>query len=174
VVRTKGDPQAVAGGVREALLSVDKTLPLAGVTTLRARFDKASAQPRFNALALLAFATLASFLALQGLFAVLAFTVEERRKELGLRMALGARGADVLRMVLRLGLGLTMGGIVLGVLLALALGRFLASLLYEVRATDPAILAAVALGFAATALLACGLPALRAARTDPMEALRDE
>jgi putative ABC transport system permease protein len=174
VVRAKADPAALASAVREAVLSVDKTLPLAGITTLNARWDEAAAQPRFNALALTAFAAVALFLALQGLFAILAFTVEERRREIGLRMALGATARDVLRLVVGVGLSLTAGGLVVGALLSVALGRFLGGLLYEVRPTEPAILAGAGVAFALTALFACGLPALRAARTDPMQALRED
>ena len=174
VVRAKGDPATLAGAVREAVLSVDKTLPLAGVTTLEARRSEASAQSRFNALALLAFAAVALVLALQGLFAILAFSVEQRRREIGLRMALGAQVGDVLRLVVGLGLGLTAGGLLAGTLLSLALGRLVAGLLYEVRPADPGVLALTLLTFILTALLACGLPALRAARTDPARALRAE
>ena len=174
VVRAKGDPGALAGAVREAVLSVDKTLPLAGMTTLEARHSEASAQSRFNALALLAFGAVALFLALQGLFAILAFSVEQRRPEIGLRMALGARAGDVLRLVFGLGLGLTAGGLLAGTLLSLALGRLVAGLLYEVRPADPAVLAFTLLAFSLTALLACGLPAMRAVRTDPARALRAE
>jgi ABC-type antimicrobial peptide transport system permease subunit len=174
VVRTKGDPSAIVAAVRQAVLSVDKTLPLAEVTTLEARHGEQSAQPRFNALALAVFAALAVFLALQGLFAILAFVVEERRREIGLRMALGAKARDILRLVLGVGLGLTAAGLAAGLALALGLGRLLASLLYEVRPSDPAILAAAAVGLAATALLAAGVPAWRAARTDPMTALRTD
>jgi putative ABC transport system permease protein len=144
------------------------------VTTLEARHSEASAQSRFNALALLAFGGVALFLALQGLFAILAFSVEQRRREIGLRMALGARAGDVLRLVVGLGLGLTAGGLLAGTLLSLALGRLVAGLLYEVRPTDPAVMAGTLLAFALTALLACGLPAIRAARTDPARALRAE
>jgi putative ABC transport system permease protein len=174
VVRAKGDPGALVAAVRQAVLSVDTTLPLAEVTTLEARHGEQSAQPRFNALALALFAALAVFLALQGLFAILAFVVEERRREIGLRMALGAKARDILRLVLGVGLGLTAAGLAAGLALALGLGRLLASLLYEVRPSDPEILAAAALGLAATALLASSLPAWRAARTDPMTALRTE
>jgi predicted permease len=172
VVRAKGDPATLAQSVRDAVLSVDKTLPLAGVTTLETRHSEAAAQSRFNALALLAFGAVALFLALQGLFAILAFTVEERRREIGLRMALGAQAGHVLRLVIGLGLGLTAGGLGAGVLLSLALGRLVTGLLYEVRPTDPSVFAATALAFTLTAVLACGLPALRAARTDPARALR--
>ena len=174
VVRAQGDPQALAGAVRAAVLSVDKTLPLAGVTTLETRHSDASAQSRFNALVLVIFGAVALFLALQGLFAILAFSVEQRRREIGLRMALGAGAGDVLRLVVGLGLGLTAGGLLAGTLLSLALGRLVAGLLYEVRPTDPGVLLGTLLAFTLTALVACGLPALRAARTDPARALRAE
>jgi putative ABC transport system permease protein len=174
VVRTSGEPTAMARAVRQAVLSVDPTLPLEGVTTLEARREELAAQPRFNAFALAAFASLAVFLALQGLFAILAFMVEERRREIGLRMALGAEARDILRLVVGRGLGLTLGGLAAGMLLSLGLGRFVAGLLYEVKPTDPAVFAASAFGFAAVALAASALPALRASRTDPMRALHTE
>jgi hypothetical protein len=174
VVRAQGDPAALAAAVRQAVLSVDRTLPLAEVTTLEARLSDLAAQPRFNALALAAFAALAVFLALQGLFALLAFMVEERRREIGLRMALGASTRDILGLVVGRGVALTLGGLLAGMGLALGLGRFLAGLLYEVRATDPAVFAAAAIGFGLVAVLASGLPAVRAARTDPMRALHTE
>jgi putative ABC transport system permease protein len=174
VVRAHGDPAALLGAVRQAVRTVDPTLPLAEVTTLEARLSGLAAQPRFNALALASFAALAVYLALQGLFAILSFTVEERRREIGLRMALGASRRDILGLVVGKGLALTTLGLCAGLGLALALGRFLAGLLYEVKSTDPAVLAAAAMGFALVAVLASGLPALRAARTDPMQALRTE
>jgi putative ABC transport system permease protein len=174
VVRTSGEPTAMARAVRQAVLSVDPTLPLEGVTTLEARREELAAQPRFNAFALAAFASLAVFLALQGLFAILAFMVEERRREIGLRMALGAEARDILRLVVGRGLGLTLGGLAAGMLLSLGLGRFVAGLLYEVKPTAPAVFAASAFGFAAVALAASALPALRASRTDPMRALHTE
>ena len=116
----------------------------------------------------------ALLLALQGLFAILAFSVEQRRREIGLRMALGARAEDVLRLVVGLGLGLTAGGLVAGTLLSLALGRLVAGLLYEVQPTDPGVLGGTLAAFTFTAIVACGLPALRAARTDPARALHAE
>jgi predicted permease len=174
VVRAHGDPASLAAAVRQAVLTVDRTLPLAEVTTLQARRADLSAQPRFNALALAVFAALAVYLASQGLFALLAFMVEERRREIGLRMALGATTRDILGLVVGKGLALTAGGLLAGMGLTLSLSRFLAGLLYEVRATDPAVFAAAAFGFGLVALLASGLPAVRAARTDPMRALHTE
>jgi putative ABC transport system permease protein len=174
VVRTKGDPALLVASIRQAVLAVDKALPLAEVTTLEARYAEAGALPRFNALALGAFAFLAVFLALQGLFALLAFVVEERRREIGLRMALGARARDVQKLVAGMGLSLVLSGLAAGVFMALGLGRMLASILYEVRPSDPGTLLMAALGLLITALLAAGIPAWRASKTDPMRALRSE
>jgi len=174
VVRAQGDPAALAAAVKQAVLSVDKTLPLAAVTTLEARHSSLAAQPRFNALALAAFASLAVFLALQGLFAILVFLVEERRREIGLRMALGAEARDILRLVVGKGLGLTLAGLGAGMVLALGAGRLMAGLLYEVRATDPVVFLAALLSFALVAVAASAWPAWRAARIDPMKALRTE
>jgi putative ABC transport system permease protein len=136
------------------------------------RSDRLLGPQRFNALALGLFAAIALAVALQGLYALLSRAVEERRRELGVRMALGARGSDVLRLVVGRGLMLTLLGLLGGAAAALALGRLLASLLYEVVPHDPATLAGAALVLSVTALLACYLPARRASRLDPMAVLR--
>jgi ABC-type antimicrobial peptide transport system permease subunit len=131
-----------------------------------------AAQPRFVTTLLGSLSAIALLLAIVGIYGVIAYSVSERTQEMGIRMALGAGRADILRLVLRQGLMLACLGIAAGLAASLALSRLLASLLYHVSTTDPAIFAATAVIFAAIAMLASYLPALRATRVDPMVALR--
>jgi putative ABC transport system permease protein len=133
-----------------------------------------TAQRRFNMTLLAAFAALALALAVVGLYAVMSYTMELRTHEIGVRMALGAQGGDVLRMVVGQGMALALAGIGVGAACAFALTRAMQSLLFGVSASDPVTFAAVALLLAAVALLACLVPARRAARISPMTALRYE
>jgi putative ABC transport system permease protein len=133
-----------------------------------------TAQQRFNALALAAFAAVALLVALQGIYALLAYSVQERRREFGVRIALGASTANLLRMVVARGLRPAATGLAAGLALAAALGRGLQALLFEVGPTDPLTYVAVAALLGVTALLACTIPAWRATRVDPNTALRTE
>ena len=130
------------------------------------------AQQRFNMLLLALFAALALILAAVGIYGLMAYSVSQRTHEIGVRLAIGAQRRDVLRLVLRDGARLTLVGIAIGIIAALALTRLMASLLFEVTPTDPATFASVALLLAVVALAACYIPARRAARVDPMVALR--
>ena len=121
-----------------------------------------------------AFAAVALLLALVGIYGIIAYSVAQRTYEIGIRMALGAERQDVVRMVVRQGMEMVLAGIVIGLAAALMLTRALTTLLYDVRPTDPPTFAAVAMALTATALLACWLPALKAALVDPMIALRYE
>ena len=132
------------------------------------------AQPRFTMLLLASFAAAALLLAAIGLYGVIAFSVVQRTQEIGVRLALGARQSDVLRLVMRRGMLLTATGLAIGMTAALALGQVVGGLLYGVTSHDPATLLAVALFLAAVAMLATYLPARRASRVDPMVALRAE
>jgi predicted permease len=174
VLRAKGSPQALVAPLKQAVWGVDPALPLDQIGTIEERRATQTAQQRFNALSLGAFAALALLVALQGVYALLAYAVEERRREIGVRMALGAQASDVVGLVLgraAIPAGL---GLLAGLALAFALARAMSSLLFEVAPTDPSTYLGVAGLFAFATLLASALPALRAARLDPIAALRHE
>jgi putative ABC transport system permease protein len=174
MVRTDGDPGAVASAARRAVTSLDPALPLSAVRTMQQVVD-ASLQPRrFDTWLVGGFAALALFLAMLGIYGVIAFAVAQRTQEIGIRVALGATGSDVLRLFLREGLVLVLTGIVLGSAGALAMGRFIATLLYGVQPTDVWTLATVSAVLATTAIAATLAPARRAVRLDPMIALRHQ
>jgi putative ABC transport system permease protein len=174
VVRTTGDPVASTPAVRAAVRSVDAELILTDVTSMTALVDVALGGARFGMQLLSGFALVALLMAALGIYGVVAFVVSRRTREVGIRMALGARAADVLGLVLRQGMAPVVAGLAAGLVLALSLGRLGSSLLFEVPPHDVGTLAAAAAVLTAAALLACALPARRAARIDPAQALRDE
>jgi putative ABC transport system permease protein len=174
LLRTAGDPLALAAAVRREVRAVDPDLPVFDVKTMRERVADATSRDRFGAALLSAFAALALVLAAMGIHAVIAYSVARRTRELGVRQALGASPGALVRLVVGQGAALAAVGIVAGMAAALALTRVLSGLLYEVEPTDPATLAAITVFLAGTALLAAWLPARRAARVDPMVALRSE
>jgi putative ABC transport system permease protein len=174
VVRTSGDPALIAKAVREAVHSMDPTQPVAGALPMVDSLSDVLVTERFSAIVMGALAGLGLLLAALGLYGVMAYTVSLRTGEIGLRMALGARPRDVFGLVLGRGIALALGGLAVGLGAAWALTRLLSSTLYQVDGADPAIFLAVALALGAIALLACYLPARRAARVDPMVALRIE
>jgi len=173
-VRTAGDPLAALPAVREAVRAVAPTLPLVAVRTLDEQLARASSRPRFAALLLGGFAALALLLAALGVYGVVAQTVADRRRELGLRMALGAEARRVAGLVLRQGLSLALTGVAIGVPAAWAVSRVLATLLFEVDTGDPSTFLGVPLLVLAVAAAACFVPAWRAARLDPASVLRAE
>jgi predicted permease len=173
-VRADRDPAAIADLVRAELRIIDPNLPVFRVMTMRQLAGAALSRPRFAATLLGAFATSALLLAALGLYALLAFTVVQQTRELGLRMALGATELRVLRGVLRQGLVLAGLGIGIGFVAALALQRVMTGLLYGVAATDPLTFAGVAVVMVLTAVVAALVPARRATRVDPLVALRNE
>jgi putative ABC transport system permease protein len=174
VVRSSRDTEQTAAAVRREVMSVDREQPLYSVRTL-AEMRAATLAPETLNLSLLSvFAGLALALAAVGIYGVVAYTVAQRTHEIGVRMALGARGRDVLRMVVGRGMTLALVGVGAGLAGALLLTRVMQSLLFGVSATDPLTFAAVALLLAAVALLACVVPARRATKVDPMVALRYE
>jgi predicted permease len=173
VVRTEGDPLSLAPAVERIVRELDPALPVANVRTLEQHVAGVTAQPRFLTLLLGVFAAAALLLATVGTYGVMAHSVAERHREIGIRMAMGAEPASVRGLVLWQGAGLAAAGVALGVLGALGLTRFLESQLYEVGATDLGTFVAVPLVLGGVALLACYLPARRATRVDPVEALRE-
>jgi putative ABC transport system permease protein len=172
VVRSKADPMSVLPQVRQAVWAIDPTLPLANVQPAARLLREASAQERFNAFSLAMFSAVALGLALQGLYGILAFMVEQRRREIGVRMALGASSSDLLRLIVGRGLALVTLGLVIGAGFAFASRRVVEGLLFEVAPSDAAIYALTAAALLGAALLACALPARRAARVDPITVLR--
>ncbi len=173
-VKSAVDATSLAGAVRREVAAVDPDQPTADVTTLEQTLSQSVAPRRFNALLLGIFAFIALLISTVGLYGVIAYSVTQRTHEIGIRMALGADKSDVLRMVVGQGLKLALVGVAIGIAGALALTRFLSSLLYGVKPTDPVTFIAVSLILIAVALLACYIPARRASKVDPMVALRYE
>ena len=173
VIRTTMDPQSLAAPLRRKLRTEAPGVPLK-FDTLQALLDQNLAAPRFRTLLLAAFAGLAVSLAMAGVYGVLAYAVAQRSSEIGLRMALGARGRDVLGMVVRQGMGLAALGFALGIVGSFAMGRFIAGFLYGVQPNDPLTFAAVAAFVASATLAATWLPARRAVAIDPLQALRQD
>jgi len=174
VVSTAGEPASLANSVRTAVASADRHAVVTEVRPMEALLASSTAQPRFRTRLLTAFSLLALLLAAAGIYGVMACVVERRTAEIGVRMALGARATDVFRMVLGRGLLLAGAGLALGGLAASLLRTWIASLLFETSPSDPLALTLAAALLLATALAACWRPARRAARVDPLVALRHE
>jgi putative ABC transport system permease protein len=174
IVRTASDPRQLAALVKRELHSVDPTAAAEHVKTMEDIRQESVAPRTFAMRLLVGFALVASALALVGIYGVLSLSVGARTKEIAVRMAIGAQEHEILRLVLSEGLRLIALGVVLGAILAVSLGRVLETFLFEAKPADPITLGGAALLFTAVALLACLLPALRASRVDPMEALRCE
>jgi putative ABC transport system permease protein len=168
------DPAAITAPMRSAVLSVDKTQPVGEVRSIEDFLDAATSQRRMGMVLLGVFAALATFLAAVGIYGVMSYAVSQRVHEIGIRMALGAQPGDVLRLVVREGLRLTLLGALIGGVASVAAARWVASDLYGIKAWDPLTLAGVAALLISVALLACYVPARRATRVDPMRALRYE
>ena len=173
-VRVSGEPESIAGGVREAVWRVDPEQPVFGLKAMPDLVRASVAPRRFVTTLLLAFALVALVLALLGIYAVISYSVLARTREIGIRMALGARASEVLRLVIAQGLSLVLLGAVVGLGGSLLLSRFLESQLYGVSGTDLTTYTAVALLLVLAALAATAVPALRASRLDPIQALRTE
>jgi putative ABC transport system permease protein len=174
LVRTERDPLAMAPAVTGVLAELDSSLPVAGVQSMEQNIASSLAQPRFMTLLLSLFAAVALALAGVGTYGVMAYSVAERNREIGIRLAMGAERRTVLGMVLREGGGLALAGLALGIAGALGLTRLLQSQLYEVSVTDPLTFVVAPLFLALVALVACWLPARRATAVDPVAALRED
>ncbi len=174
VVRTQGDPTLSLGAVRAAMAELDPGQPIFGLQTVEQLVATSLGQRRFTLTLLLVFGVLTLALAAVGIYGVMAYTVAQRTREIGIRVALGARPADVLGMVIRNGMTLVAIGSAIGTVGALAATRAASSLLYGISSTDAATYAGIAAVLAAVALLATVLPARRAMKVDPMRALRTE
>jgi putative ABC transport system permease protein len=173
-VRTTNDPAALTSGFTEAIRSGDRTVPVTNVQPLTQAISDTVAQARFYTMLFALFGATGLMLTLTGIYSVISYAVSQKTQEIGVRMALGARSSDVMRMVLAQGTKLAAVGICIGLAGAFALTRLMATLLFEVSVTDPMTFAAVVALLAAVALLACYIPARRATKVDPMVALRIE
>ena len=174
VIRTAGDPLALADAVRAEVQRMDKGVPVYQVSTLQGYVSKSAAQPRFQTFLLVCFAAMALVLAGIGLYGLLSYVVVQRSFEIGLRMALGAQRSDILRQIVRRGLLLTLTGVIAGLALAAAVTRMMTGMLYGVRSSDPLTFAAMAAVLLIVSIAASSIPAWRAARVDPNRTLREQ
>jgi putative ABC transport system permease protein len=174
VIRTRGDAASVAPGAREVIRNIDPEQPIGELSTMDMLLAKSIARTRFNATLLSIFSLVALVMAAVGIYGVMSYSVQQRTHEIGLRMALGAQQSDVLRLVVKQGIFLGLGGVTVGLIASFGLTRLMVSLLFEVPATDPKTFASVAAGLFLITLIACYVPARRATKVDPLEALRYE
>jgi putative ABC transport system permease protein len=173
-IRTASDPNALTAAVQKAIWQGDPDAAVSSVATMEQVLAEVTARPRFNALLLGIFSVAALLLAAVGIYGVMSYTVTQNTREIGIRMALGAGRADVLKLVVGQGLTLGLAGVGIGLAAAAILTRFASRLLFEVSATDPLTFGGIALLLLVVALVACWLPARRATKVDPMIALRYE
>jgi predicted permease len=173
-IRTAADPQAIVSIVRKVVADIDSSLPISYLQTESDQIDRILFQERLVARVAGAFSLLALGLACIGLYGLLSYEVSRRKREIGIRMALGAQGRDVLHLLIRQGIGLALAGAALGIGVALAVTRYLSSMLYDIRPHDPLTTIAVAFLLILVSLAACFIPARRATRVDPMVTLRYE
>jgi putative ABC transport system permease protein len=174
VARTKSDPGAMTGSLRAALTSTDKSLPVYALKPMTDYLRDSLARRRFNMVLLSAFSGIALVLAAIGIYGVISYSVAQRTREMGIRMALGAQTRDVLKLIVRQAMMLTLAGVAIGLLAAFVLTRLMKSLLFSVSVTDPITFGVIALLLTLIALLACLIPARRATKVDPLVALRYE
>ena len=174
VVRTMGDPLVQAGAIRAIARGLDPNQPITGIRTMEQNISQSVTEPRFRTILLAIFAGIALALAGVGIFGVMAYSVVQRTRELGVRISLGASRGLIFQLVLRRGLRLTLLGLVIGLAVTFALTRYLSSLLFNVPSYDPLTLVCVTAGLLVVSVIACYLPARRATLVDPIVALRQE
>lgn len=174
VMRTSVSPESLVNAARNAVREVDSNLAIAQVRTLQDLLDAAAAPRTFTMVLIAIAATTALLLGVVGIYGVMSYIVSQRTNEIGVRLALGAEPARVMAMVIRQGGVVTIGGIAAGLIASLAGSRVIASLLYDVSPRDPQVFALTTLSLLAVALVACWIPARRAANVDPLIALRAE
>jgi len=174
VLRTRGDASAVAPAAREVIRTLDPQQPIGEISTMESLLSVSVARSRFSASLLTVFSFVALVMAAVGIYGVMSYSVLQRTHEIGVRMALGAQRFDVLKLVVKKGIVLALIGVAAGLAFSFALTRLIATLLFEVTATDKVTFAAVSIGLFLVTLLACYLPARRATRVDPLKALRYE
>jgi putative ABC transport system permease protein len=172
-VRTEGDPSAIASAIRAAVASIDPTVALSKAGAFDDWIGAKLTTRRLSALLVSLFSGFALFLSAIGLYGVLAYSVNQRRREIGVRIAVGAQASNILSLVMRQGFKIVSVGLAVGLITAVAVGRFINSMLYGVSENDPVTLGFAVLVLLLAGLLACLLPALRAARIDPITALRE-
>ena len=174
IIRAANDPAALVKSVRQTVLEVDPNQPVANIQTLKEIVKKSLSQRRFILALIGGFAGAALLLAAIGLYGVMGYAVSQRTREIGVRMALGARQRDVISMVVGQGMRIVLIGLAVGMIGAVGLSRLLQGFLFEIKPTDPTTFMGVSLILLLVALLACWLPARRASRVNPMVALRTE
>jgi putative ABC transport system permease protein len=174
LARTNAEETTTISALRREVAAIDPNLPITIITTLRERVSIQFWPARMFAGLTITLGCLGLLLAAIGLYGVMSYTVAQRTREIGIRMALGAREGDLLKMVIRQGMRLTLAGVAFGLAMAIAMARLIASLLYGVTATDPVTFAGVTIFLMSVALLACYLPARRGAKIDPITSLRHE
>jgi putative ABC transport system permease protein len=174
VIRTQGDPMGLTSAVRDAIRSLDRGLPISNIGSMDDVMSTARSRPRFLTLLLTLFSSLSLILAALGIYGVISYAVAQRTNEIGIRMALGARGGDVIRLIGTSGVRLALAGTALGAAGAFVLTRFLSGMLFGVSSLDPLTFVAMAATLIAVTLIACYIPARRASRVDPLVALRYE
>jgi predicted permease len=174
VVRAGVDPVSLVGEIRQQVAKLDPELPLSDVKSIQQAMDRSLITTRLTNSLLVGFAATALLLAVTGIYGVMSLNVANRRNEFGIRLALGAQTANVLKLILAQGLRLAMVGVAVGLLAAIAFTRLLKGLLFGISASDPLTFAVIAVLLVGVALLACWIPARRATRVDPLEALRQD
>jgi putative ABC transport system permease protein len=174
IVRAERNPSSLATAIRAEVQAVDRNQPVSNLQTLTQVIDWSISNSRLLAMVMTVFAALALFLAAAGIYSVMAYIIALRTQEIGIRVALGASRSDVLRLALSQGMSLAVGGLLLGLVAALGVTRFFASMLFSVRPTDPLTLVITSGLLIACAAAACAVPARRAMRVDPVIALRYE